>query len=155
MPPLQDYNTLLTERIAIANKDPNLHAGSSRRPVIDVIPPVRVSELSAPELPPEDQIRLSLRLRGTFPELSEEEEEHKTPQPEFNIPNFDQIRDTLNDGETPHELEFLSDRKNQSLDHMINSIEIDQDSREFLNFLQDDICEGLMQRNKLSIHIET
>ena len=55
------------------------------------------------ELAPEDQIRLSPRLRRTFPELSEEEEELETPQPEFTIPNFDQIRDILNDGQIPPE----------------------------------------------------
>ena len=45
--------------------------------------------------------------------------------------------------------------KNLRPEQITNSIGIDQDSREFLNFLQDDICEGLIQRNKLSIHIET
>ena len=39
---------------------------------------------------------------------------------------------------------------------MINNRGINQDNRVFFNFLQDDIlCQGLMQRNKLSIHIET
>ena len=133
----------------------NLRAGYSCRPVIGVIPRVREAEPSTPKLPPEDQIRLSPRLRRTFPELSYKEEELETPQPEITIPNFDQIRDTLNDGEIPPELEFFNGGKNPRLDHVINSIGIDQESREFLSFLQDDICESLMQRNKLSIHIET
>ena len=38
---------------------------------------------------------------------------------------------------------------------IINNLGINQDSRDFLNFLQNDICQGLMQRNKLSIHTET
>ena len=38
---------------------------------------------------------------------------------------------------------------------MINNRGINQDNRDFLNFLQDDICQGLMQRKKLSIYIET
>ena len=152
MPAPPDYNTLFTGRIAIANTDQTFHAGSSRRPVIGIIPRVREAELSAPELPPEDQIRLSPRLRRTLPELNEEEEEPETPQPAFTIPNFDQIRDTLNDGEIPPELEFF---KNPRVDHIINIIGIDQDSRELLIFLQEGIYEGLMQRNKLTIHIET
>ena len=152
MPLTPDYNTLFTERIAIANTYPNLRAGSSRRPVIGVIPRIREAEPSAPELPPEEQIRLSPRVRRTFPELSQEEEEHETGQPEFTIPHFDQIRDTLNDGEIPPELEFFNGGKNPILDHIINNIGIDQDSKEFLNFLKDDIYEGLMQRNKVSIH---
>ena len=123
-----------TERIAIANLDPNLRAGSSRRAVIAVIHRVRKAEPSAPELPPEDQIRLSRRLRRTFPELSEEEEEPETRYPEINISNFDQIRDTFNDGEIPPELEFLNGGKNPRLDHIVNIIGIDQDSREFLDF---------------------
>ena len=76
--------------------------------VIDVIPRVREVEPSAPELAPEDQIRLSPGLRRTFPELSEEEDKTETTQPEFTIPNFDQIRDTLNAGKIPPELEFFN-----------------------------------------------
>ena len=38
---------------------------------------------------------------------------------------------------------------------MVNSIRIDQDSREFLDYLQDEICENIMQRNKITIHAKT
>ena len=44
VPPPPDYNTLFSERIAIADIDPNLHAGSSLKPVIGVIPLVREAE---------------------------------------------------------------------------------------------------------------
>ena len=77
VPPPPDYNTLFTEKIAITDTDPNLRAGSSRRPVIGVILRVKEAEL-LPDLPPEDQMRLTPRLRRTFPELSEEEEEPET-----------------------------------------------------------------------------
>ena len=73
MPPSPVYNTLITERIAIADTDPNLRRTFIRRPVIGVIPLVSEVEPSAPELPPEDQIRVSPTLRRTFPELSDEE----------------------------------------------------------------------------------
>ena len=73
IPPLPVYNTLVTERIAIADTDPNLRRTFIRRPVIGVIPLVSEVEPSAPELPLEDQIRVSPTLRRTFPELSDEE----------------------------------------------------------------------------------
>ena len=88
VPLLPDYNTLFTKRIAIANTDPNLRAGYSRRPAISKIPHVREAEPSASELPLEDQIRLSPRLRRTFPELSQEEEEPETPKPELYYTKF-------------------------------------------------------------------
>ena len=73
MPPSPVYNTLITERIAIADTDPNLRRTFIRRPVIGVIPLVSEVEPSAPELPLEDQLRVSPTLRRTFPELSDEE----------------------------------------------------------------------------------
>ena len=73
MPPSPVYNTLITERIAIADTDPNLRRTFIRRLVIGVILLVSEVEPSAPELHPEDQIRVSPTLRRTFPELSDEE----------------------------------------------------------------------------------
>ena len=107
IPPPPDSNTLFTERIAIADTDPNLRGSSTHSPIIGVIPRVSQVELSSPELLPEDQIRVSPSLRRTFPELSDEENENEHPQLEFIIPNFDEIRNTLNDGEIPPELEFF------------------------------------------------
>ena len=72
-----------------------------------MIPRVSEEEPSVPELPPEDQIRLSRTLRRTFPEQSDEEDENEPPQPVFTIPNFDEIRNTINDGKMPPELEFF------------------------------------------------
>ena len=89
---------MFPERIAIAGTDPNLMGTSTRRPVIGVIPLVSEVELSAPEQPPEVQIRASPTVRRTFPELTDEENEIKPPQLKFTIPNFDEIRNTLNDG---------------------------------------------------------
>ena len=85
IPPPPDYNTLLLERIAIADTEPNLRRTSTHRPVTGVIPRVSEIERSSPELPEEDQIMVSPTLRRTFPELSDEENENKPPQLEFAI----------------------------------------------------------------------
>ena len=155
VPPLPDYNTLFTERIVIVDTDPNLRRTCNRRSVIGVMPCVSNVEPSAPELPPKDQIRVSPTLRRTFPELSDEEIENEPPQLEFTVPNFDEIRNTLNDGEIPPELEFFNSRSSLRFEQIINNWGINRDSRDFLNVLQDDLCQALMQRNKLSTHIET
>ena len=81
--------------------------------------------------------------------------EEDTAQPEFSLTNYDQIRDVLNDGEIPSELEFFTGGRNQRLLDVVTSIGIDQDNREFLDYLPDEICENLMQRNKITIHVET
>ena len=51
-----------------------------------------------PELTPEDQTRVSPTVQRTFFKLSDEEDENEPLQPEFTIPNFEKIRNTLNDG---------------------------------------------------------
>ena len=79
---------------------------SNCRPVIDVIHRVSKVEPSALELLPEDQVTVSPTLRRIFPELSDEENENEPLQLEFTIPNFDEIRNTLNDGEISPKLEF-------------------------------------------------
>ena len=125
---------MFTERIAIADTDPNPRGTSTRRPVIGVIARVRKVEPSVPELPPEDQFRVFATLRRTFPELSDEENENGPPQLEFTIPNFDEIRNTLNDGEIPPELEFFNGGPSLRFEQIINNLGINQDSRDILIF---------------------
>ena len=158
--PPPDYNILFTERIAVADTDPYLRTGSRCRPTIDIIPRVREAEPTAPELPPEEQIRLSPMLRRVFPEAGDwfgedDDNEEDTAQPEFTLPNYDQIRDVIIDGEIPPELEFFTGDRYQKLVDMVKSIWIDEDNREFLDNLPDKIYENLMQRNKITIHVET
>ena len=155
IPPPPNSNTLFTERITIADTNPNLRGTFTHRPVIGVITRVSKEEPSAPELPLEHQIRVSPTLRRTFPELSDQKNENEQLQLEFTIPNFDEIRHTLNDGEIPPELEFSNGGPSLRFEQIINNPIINQDSREFLIFLLDDLCQLLMQRNKLSTHIET
>ena len=111
--PPPDYNILFTERIAVADTDPYLRTGSRCRPAIDIIPRVREAEPTAPELPPEEQIRLSPMLWRVFPEAGDwfgedDDNEEDTAQSEFSLPNYDQIRDVFIDGEIPPELEFFT-----------------------------------------------
>ena len=98
---------MFTERIAIADTDQNPRGTSTCRLVIGVIARVRKIEPSVPEIPPEDQFRVFATLRVTFPELSDEENENGLLQLELTIPNFDEIRNILNDGEIPPELELF------------------------------------------------
>ena len=125
---------MFTEKIAIADTDPNPRGNSTRRPVIGVIARVRKVEPSVPELTPEDQFKVFAILRRTFPELSDEENENGPPQLEFTVPNFDEIRITLNDGEISPELEFFNGGPSLRFEQIINNLEINQDSRDILNF---------------------
>ena len=84
---------MFTERIVIVNTDPNLRGTFTRRPVTGVIP--RVSKVDP-------------SLRRPFRQLSDEVNENDSPQLEFNLQDFDEIRNTLNDGKIPPELEFLN-----------------------------------------------
>ena len=89
IPPTPDYHTFFTERIAVVDRNPNLRGNYNQRLVISVMPRVSEVEPSAPELPPEDQIRLFLTLGKTFLVGSDKEDENELPQPESTIPNFD------------------------------------------------------------------
>ena len=155
LPPPPGYNTLLAERIAIANTEPNLRTGSRHRLTIGIILRVREAERTAPELPPKEQIRLSPTLVRVFPEAGDwfgedDHNEEGTAQPEFTLPNYNQIRDALNEGEIPPELELFTGGRNQRLLDMVNSIWIDQDRGNFLDYLQEKICENLMKRNRIN-----
>ena len=112
---------MFSDRIAIAETDPNLRRTSTRRTVIGVIPRVSKVEPSAPELPPEDRIRVSPTLRRTFSELSDEGNENETSQIKFTMQNLDEIRNTLNDDEIPPELEFYNFKRNLRFEKIINS----------------------------------
>ena len=131
IPPLPDYNTLFTERIAIADTDPNQRGTSTCTLLVGVIPCVSKVEPSVPELLPEDQIRVSATLKRTFPELSDKVNENELSKLEFTIPNFDEIRNTLNDGEIPTALEFFSGGPSLKFEQIINNLGINQDSRDF------------------------
>ena len=48
------------------------------------------------------------RIRRTFLELSDEENENEPPQLEFTIKNFGEVRNILNDSEIPPKLEFFN-----------------------------------------------
>ena len=91
------------------------------------------AESPAPELSPENEIRVSPILRRTFPELSDEEEDNEPSRPEFTIPNFDEIRHIFfNDGEIPPELECFNGGQNPRFEQqIINGLGINQDSRDF------------------------
>ena len=128
-PPRAD--PLFTERIAIAYTDPNQRGTSTCTLLVGLIPCVSKVEPSAPELLPEDQIRVSATLKRTFPELSDKVNENELSKLEFTVPNFDEIRNTLNDGEIPTALEFFNGGPSLRFEQIINNLGINQDSRDF------------------------
>ena len=134
IPPPPDYNTLFTERIAIADTDRNQRGTSICTLLVGVIPCVSKVAPSAPELLPEDQIRVSPTLRRTFRELSDKVNENELLKLEFTIRNFDEIRNTLNDGEIPPALEFFNGGPSFRFEQIINNLGINQDSRDFFKF---------------------
>ena len=138
---------MFIERNAIADTDPNLRGTFTRRPVIGVILLVSEVEPSVPKLPPEDQIKVSPTPSRIFPELIDEGNDNELPQLQFTIQNFDEIRNILNDGAIPPD--FVNGGRNLRFEQIINSLGINQNSRDFLNFFQGDLCQSLMQRNKL------
>ena len=125
---------MFTERIAIADTDRNQRGTSICTLLVGVIPCVSKVAPSAPELLPEDQIRVSPTLRRTFHELSDKVNENELLKLEFTIRNFDEIRNTLNDGEIPPALEFFNGGPSFRFEQIINNLGINQDSRDFFKF---------------------
>ena len=85
-------------------------------------------QIKDPELLPEDQIRVSPTVRRAFPELSYKVNENELQKLEFTIPNFDEITNTLNDGEIPPVLEFFNGGPSLRFEQIINNLGINQDS---------------------------
>ena len=85
-------------------------------------------QIKDPELLPEDQIRVSPTVRRAFPELSYKVNENELQKLEFTIPNFDEITNTLNDGEIPPALEFFNGGPSLRFEQIINNLGIYQDS---------------------------
>ena len=55
-------------------------------------------------------------------------------------------KNILNDGEIPPELECSNGGPSLRFEQMINNLGINRDTRDFFSFLQDDLCQALMER---------
>ena len=73
--------------------------------------------------------------------------------------DFDNLSETLSAIEhnqiVPFEFEFFKGGKNEKFDEIIESIDLNDETRGFLDFLQSNVCKRLLENNKLKIHIES
>ena len=68
--------------------------------------------------------------------------------------NFDQIKDTFDEGKVPPQIEFFFGTDNENFVNACNLIELHEDNNEFVSFLSFHMVQNLMTDNSLSIHIE-
>ena len=68
--------------------------------------------------------------------------------------NFDQIKDTFDEGKVPPQIEFFFGIDNENFVNACNLIELHEDNNEFVSFLSFHMVQNLMTDNSLSIHIE-
>ena len=69
--------------------------------------------------------------------------------------NFDQIKDTFDEGKVPTKLEFFFGGDNENFVNACNLIELDEDNNEYVSFHCSDMEQNMMTDNSLSIHIES
>ena len=95
-------------------------------------------------------------LNRLFPkakEIFKEEEKIKNKIP---LLNYNNIMKELIRGQIPPELDFfVGGDKNMDLKNQINQLGVDEDSPEFLSYLQLEYCGKLIKRNKIKIHLES
>ena len=106
----------------------------------------------------DEKIRISELLNQLFPEAKKIFDDEKTdeePKTEFSLPKYNEIMEELNKGNIPRQLDFFVGGQNLEFQNRIMQLGIDQDSRDFLSFLQTEMCKQLLLRNKLKIHVET
>ena len=65
------------------------------------------------------------------------------------------LKDEVDAGEIPKEIEFYFDGKNQNLCLMCSQLGLYKDNEHFLDFLSLDIGSQIFRENMLSIHIAT
>ena len=78
----------------------------------------------------------------------------KTIEEIKDVYNFDQIKDTFDEGKVPPQIEFFFGRDNENFVNACNLIELHEDNNEFVSFLSFHMVQNLMTDNSLSIHME-
>ena len=98
-------------------------------------------------------------MQEIFPNVKEVIKEDSNDLKE-KIDDLNKILDKIGKGEDEDdqklfESEFFTSGKNQKFDKYIGNFGLSSDNSEFLDFLQSDFCNELLESNDLKIHIET
>ena len=65
------------------------------------------------------------------------------------------LKDKIDKGEIPREIEFYFGAKNYNFFLMCLQLGLNKDNENFMDFLSSDIGSQIFRKNMLSIHIET
>ena len=103
-----------------------------------------------------EEKQLSDRLEELFPNINEIDSKENADM----ILHYENLSETLSAIEPtaimPFEFEFFKGGANPQFEEIINSLtEINEDTTEFINFLQGNICKNILENNKLKIHLES
>lgn len=77
------------------------------------------------------------------------------PKTKFPLQKYNEIMEWLSKGNIPPQLDFFVGGHNFGFQNRIIQVEIDQDSRNLLAFLQAEMFQQLLLRNKRKTHVET
>ena len=142
-PPPPDYHTTFAEKIALADSDPKIRI--PQKPKVTLMP--KVVEIPKAE----EKITVSEPLNQLFDDEKTDEE----PKTEFLLPKQDEIMEEINKSNIPPQLDFFVGERNLEFQNRIMQLGIDEDTRDFLAFLQTEMCKQVLLRNKLKKHVET
>ena len=113
-------------------------------------------EIVHPTVKIDEEKQISEKLQQLFPDVEKISEENKKTDVTM---DFDNLSETLSAIEpnqiVPFEFEFFKGGKNAKFVEIIESIDSSVDTREFIDFLQSNICKRILENNKLKIHIES
>ena len=113
-------------------------------------------EIVHPTVKIDEERQISEKLQQLFPDVEKISEENKKTDV---TADFDNLSETLSAIEpnqiVPFEFEFFKGGKNAKFVEILESIDSSADTREFIDFLQGNICKRILENNKLKIHIES
>ena len=113
-------------------------------------------EITPPTVKIDEEREISDKLQQLFPDVEKISEQNKRADVS---PDFENLSETLTAISTneivPFEFEFFKGGNNEKFADIIRGINSSSDTNEFLNFLQSNICQKLLEDNKLKIHTET
>ena len=113
-------------------------------------------EIVHPTVKIEEERQISEKLQQLFPDVEKISEENKKTDV---TADFDNLSETLSAIEpnqiVPFEFELFKGGENAKFAEIVESIDSSPDTREFIDFLQGNICKRILENNKLKIHIES
>ena len=113
-------------------------------------------EITPPTVKINEEWEISDKLQQLFPDVEKISEQNRRADVTPDFANLSETLTAIAPNEiVPFEFEFFKGGNDEKFADIIRGLDSSNDTNEFLNFLQSNICKNLLEDNKLKIHTET